>query len=326
MSREKLLFHYCRNPIFGNIIKNKELWMSDIVDSNDYNEVRILLPGIFFAIEEEYKNNPFEFKYFEQEGIDAVKSILTFSEEMIERSYQKGVLTSFTACFCEQGDVLSQWRGYANDGTGCSIGFSLNELKKYCDNTKGLIKLVKVEYLDRKDISRVMSEKAKSVLEYFKTIYDETEAFLYKIKREKPKSDLFFALLGVNIFDYIGTILIDSLRYKYNTFKEEKEWRMFFASITKDKDYLFDDDKVNSALMKKYDKATNYLKDRIRFNVTEKNIIPFCPIDLKRISDNPIKQVIIGPKNSSKIQDMNLFLAQNDFFKTKVYYSKIAYR
>ena len=28
----------------------------------------------------------------------------------------------FVSCFCEQGDLLSQWRGYAKDGMGYSIG------------------------------------------------------------------------------------------------------------------------------------------------------------------------------------------------------------
>ena len=31
---------------------------------------------------------------------------------------------TFIACFSEEADLLSQWRGYAQDGTGVFIGFS----------------------------------------------------------------------------------------------------------------------------------------------------------------------------------------------------------
>jgi hypothetical protein len=32
-------------------------------------------------------------------------------------------MMTFVACFSEAGDLLSQWRGYANDAQGISIGF-----------------------------------------------------------------------------------------------------------------------------------------------------------------------------------------------------------
>lgn len=34
----------------------------------------------------------------------------------------------YIACFSKEGDVLSQWRSYADDSRGVSIGFDLNKL------------------------------------------------------------------------------------------------------------------------------------------------------------------------------------------------------
>ena len=41
--------------------------------------------------------------------------------------FDRGGVTNFVVCFCEDGDVLSQWRGYADNGKGCSLGFSVKQ-------------------------------------------------------------------------------------------------------------------------------------------------------------------------------------------------------
>jgi hypothetical protein len=46
---------------------------------------------------------------------------ITFKEslELASRMY-----TPFVACFCKDGDLLSQWRGYGGSGAGFALGFS----------------------------------------------------------------------------------------------------------------------------------------------------------------------------------------------------------
>ena len=36
----------------------------------------------------------------------------------------------YVTCFSYQNDLLSQWRGYADDGRGAAIGFDLDVLKE----------------------------------------------------------------------------------------------------------------------------------------------------------------------------------------------------
>jgi hypothetical protein len=53
-------------------------------------------------------------------------------------------------CLSEDGDLLSQWRGYADDATGVSIGFSKDYLKQFAEASRGQEKsgfsLQRVEY------------------------------------------------------------------------------------------------------------------------------------------------------------------------------------
>jgi hypothetical protein len=57
------------------------------------------------------------------------------SRELLTRTLQSVDVLSkhgagaFMACFCENGDLLSQWRGYGSLGGGFSLGFKAKQLK-----------------------------------------------------------------------------------------------------------------------------------------------------------------------------------------------------
>ena len=141
--QDMILYHYCDNKALESIIKNKQLWMTDISNSNDYNEVQLFNPQLFCDIEELYKNAPFELSFQNKVDFEALKDLLILINNCITRIFDNGYLTSFVSCLCEDGDVLSQWRGYANDGKGCSIGFSREELLRFCNNSDGMIRFSK---------------------------------------------------------------------------------------------------------------------------------------------------------------------------------------
>jgi hypothetical protein len=102
--------------------------------SNDYLEGRQALDTIKRII------NYRDYSDFEKE---AVVEILEFN------SYQPFV--AFGLCFSRIDDQLSQWRGYANDGTGVSVGFNTNKLieclKESSVEALQSAKLVEVDYI-----------------------------------------------------------------------------------------------------------------------------------------------------------------------------------
>jgi hypothetical protein len=56
-----------------------------------------------------------------------------------------------------KGDMLSQWRGYADDGKGFCIGFDRHEFEQYSTGGFKLLSLHsgEVNYLEEKQISDV---------------------------------------------------------------------------------------------------------------------------------------------------------------------------
>jgi hypothetical protein len=55
-----------------------------------------------------------------------------------------GVVDIFIACFCEDGDLLSQWRAYGGVGGGYAIGFG--DLKVEAGAPGAMYRLFKVDY------------------------------------------------------------------------------------------------------------------------------------------------------------------------------------
>lgn len=308
------LYHYCNNYAFENIIKKRQLWMTDIVNSNDFNEARLFWPRILQVADELYRKEPFEFRLKRERNYDAIQLLLDEAFRRVNISYNSGMLTSFVSCFCEIGDVLSQWRGYAKDGCGCSLGFSLDEMLRYCESTNGVIKLVKVEYIPSDDLDDIVYEEAKNALEKIKELREDAEQLVTSDIANESLEDL----MSVMFYGYIEKVMIDSLKYKIYAFHEELEWRLIFGDVSKDEKLLFSgsetsgDGKSYDNILK-YDNSAKMLMNRVDFTFKDDNIIPYYPIDLMEISQKPIKEIILGPKNKSSKHDVELFSTKYGF-------------
>ena len=68
------------------------------------------------------------------------------------------------------------------------------------------------------------------------------------------------------------------------------------------------------------------LKNKIDFNIMDDDIVAYFPIDLFDISQNPIKEVIMGPNNQILQDDFELLCGKYKYDNVKVCYSNIPYR
>lgn len=59
---------------------------------------------------------------------------------------------------------------------------------------------------------------------------------------------------------------------------------------------------------------------------TDDFIVPYFPLDLSDISENPIKEVISGPNNHILLKDFQLLCGKYRYNDVAFRYSKIAYR
>lgn len=131
---DSMLYYYCSATSFMSIVKNKTLRFCDLYHMNDLSELR---HGkiIYDQIIENSK----------ELSDDTKSKIDIILKEFINRC----VLLSMS--FSLKKDLLSQWRGYADDAKGFCIGF------KAKDFTNLPIHLLEVEYDFAKQFALILN-------------------------------------------------------------------------------------------------------------------------------------------------------------------------
>lgn len=163
-----MLYQYGSNRRCFNILSERALRLSDIRKSNDYDELLIMYPYIFDEIMRQYSKAPFSFKYDNLDDYPALQALVSITYDIVDKKIESGAFSNFVTCFSEEPDILSQWRGYANDGKGCCLGFSKSVLKKYCDNSNGVLRLEKVQYISHDKLNALVQDTANEILESLK--------------------------------------------------------------------------------------------------------------------------------------------------------------
>lgn len=107
-----VLHHYTTASGLLGIMESSSLFASDVRFMNDESEITFGVERALTALDEGEIALP----------TDGAKVQLREGLENVHRWYR-----SFAVCFCDQGDLLSQWRGYGADG-GFSVGFRSAEL------------------------------------------------------------------------------------------------------------------------------------------------------------------------------------------------------
>lgn len=183
------LYHYCPTETFFKILESKELWFSDITKSNDSSEIahamRILKD---YLSKKDCKIDPYG------------SNKLYFNEIKKASSHYR----YYCCSLAEDGDLLSQWRGYAPNG-GVSLGFDLEGLQTYVSSIK------------------VAGEKpAITSKVYYKEIEFISEV-LERIDFSKKYSGEYAFIQETVPF------------FKNESFSEEKEWRMAIGNYLNEK-------------------------------------------------------------------------------------------
>ena len=105
-----IIYHYCNVDAFKAIIQNKTLWLSSVYNLNDYKEIHWIKEKVLKKIKEyTNKNNYEKFNSF-------------------IKLYENKQTTVYIASFSQGEDLLSQWKGYGQNGQGFSLGFDLTRI------------------------------------------------------------------------------------------------------------------------------------------------------------------------------------------------------
>lgn len=197
--RPDIFYHYTDFQGLEGITNSGNVWATDLAYLNDASEMQLAIDLI-----EEYS-----------EGITP-----NLNELQIELLRRSSVSTSpsstasgfYVSCFCNNGDLLSQWRAYGAGGGGYALGFNANAI-----GNKGHLLVRKVIYEKEDQLSLV------------KFIVDGTLQLLDEISQDKSKEELD----KDHSLPAISAFLSDHLReflytFKHKAFSEEDEWRVIF--------------------------------------------------------------------------------------------------
>ena len=290
-----ILYHYCSNAAFHSIITNRSVHLSSLSLSNDSKEGRLVADGLIKMAKE---------------------SSLTQREtaELQRRlSYLSALVDGLGFCLSKKGDLLSQWRGYADDAFGVSIGFEKDYLKKLSMESfatpeipyrVSLFVLQQVVYDPDKQTelladgfvmirSLIQNGAFKEVSDYS---YTEVSAMCDGGPPPGKEADL---ELVKCITDQVRNLY----KLKSGAFSEEQEWRLlsYFFKTSDDED------------------------DICLFRPCQNSLIPYKELPLLELDCIRIKKVVLGPKNRTPVRLVENFLKQNGFGDVEVSQSVASY-
>lgn len=316
---ETPLYHYCSNETFLNILKNKTIRLSDISKSNDYKETKWLVEYIEDEIIQRYKEDPF-FRGQLIYGLDEIDALKLITKSIKERMLERNDALFYGACFSEKGDKLSQWRGYADDGHGISIGFNYESLAKLISEEES-INLFKIEYPDENNESALAQIKKHSE--------DIIGSILYAINTNDSKKLFSNDTYAIDVFHELSSRIFiqESIKFKNPAFKEEAEWRIVFDDEI-DK-YInwedwYDGVEEKSALS---DEIATLFPNGLQFRALRNKIISFFDLSFKSYEQTIINEIVIGPKSDVQEGDVYQLLAYYGYDPDiKIVKSKSTYR
>lgn len=178
----KVLYHYTTQSGLIGILKSEQLWATKVQHMDDLTEFRLAVRVALAQIEVRQKNETDSSK---KEKLNSLRDVNGNPNVNV-----------FVACFCEQGDLLSQWRGYSGGNHGFSIGIDSNSLKK--KTSPDGFTFARCIY-DKKTQTQIVDDGI-------------TEA----LKIEEDHRSIYFD----GFLSRVGAF------FKHSLFKEEREWRL----------------------------------------------------------------------------------------------------
>ena len=183
---------------------------------------------------------------------------------LLDRFDDPAGITSYVACFCHNGDLLSQWRTYGATGNGFSLGFDTTSTHWRESETGSGVVLRRVEY----DPAR----QRKRVTKILRGGFD----LVKKVEQCEDGDEESLAQAVTAVADRLTRWLRSLyLTFKSYAFREEREWRLIAGR-----------EAVPS--------------DDLKFRVTAHALVPYIPIcEGLRVTQHgshlPIRKIRCGP-------------------------------
>lgn len=243
------VFHYSDANGVNCILSSNKIWATNIGYLNDHSEF-VYSKGIILSCIDSFSNSA-----------KNQKLMLTL-DKLVEKfeSLDNSHTSFFISCFCENKDLLSQWRAYGANGGGYSLGFYPNIMgidPKKSGTNFDLRPVIYDQKLQEKLILNFLNFAAQEISKLSEP--DDIS--------ENPK---LVNEIMMHLLEYM-------LMFKHPSFSEEKEWRI--VQMAKIEDVQF---RTSNNVLIPYIEIDLSLKD-----------------DLGQ-SHLPLSDIVIGPTNNPK--------------------------
>lgn len=293
------LYFYCNNTVFTNIIRKKEIWLSDMNYSNDYAEIIGFTKPLVDIFKENITSIEFTLNEYGYDSKACMQKLIKMYENYVNNKLKS--LYCLAICFSKRRDDLSQWRAYGDAGKGFAIGFNEEILLQIANSHK---------LLSLKEICYEETIKIKHITNYTINFINEIQEM---IKKNKGRLDLFKkkGLFAQFISQKLDDILKYAPFYKNEGFRAEDEVRL--AYIRTIFPIQFENIKPDSFL------------NKFDCRVNDDKIIPYLTVP---INDNAkaISEIIIGPCNGTTLQTLSIFLAKHKVSTNNITESVVSFR
>ncbi len=281
-----VLYHYCSTETFFAIVSSKKILLSSMSLSNDSMEGRLVSTTFNDFLKE---------SNIDDKTQETVKAALNVAE---------GALDGLAFCLSSKPDLLSQWRGYADDGHGFSLGFSkkyLELLTKKGNESGAIFGLYKVIYNEegQRKILRPIYEDIKKLVdtgclnENSYVVLGGTSDELLNKRNEYSKA--------LNkLWDVTQPVLSLIYTLKNKAFSEEAEWRLL-SSFSR-------------------------FSGNAKYRTMRDRLVPYREVKFLDLGRKIVTDVYLGPKNITPIHVVKAFLDEFGFKGVKIHKSSATYR
>lgn len=257
-----IVYHYCSLEAFKSIIENKCLWLCDIRKSNDSQECIYFDQIMSETIQQQIVNLQDK---AEPNSTDLVN--LKKIKESIETA-QFEQIPIYVCSLSHDGDLLSQWRGYADDGYGIALGFDSNLIHDKYNTLVAYCLCGDVFYGSKEEIAT----------QCVQCISDSISI----VQRLNISSALFMVTAS--------DIILRRPFYKSNAFREENEFRIvLLRESPPQNDFYFQ------------------FSER-KYRITNHQLSSYYEFSFASVKDNFLREIHLGPKCNIQPDDIRMFL------------------
>jgi hypothetical protein len=275
----EMLYHYTDVAGLIGILSSSSLWATNLRFMNDAEELahswRLMLEVL-----REAKN-----RARSRAQVELIEEI-----ERAARSEWTGYPDFYATSFTENGDLLSQWRGYGSSGGGYAIGFDAARLGGTSSRHTQPHRILNRVIYDEQSQLRVLRATADRMLDLFANV-DPTSAAITSARAR------LFAALG----EIVGFVF----SFKDPAWGEEQEWRAV-RSVPVDE------------------------QDEIHFRPHGGIPVPYITLAIGNDAHGrlPIREIVLGPRadNETAARSVELLLANHNYSDVAITTSSVPLR